>query len=82
VAGNTQFYSTRYGLDPTRNPFRTYIERAGLKSGPTFINSRSAHTPATLRALGEVVHADRRAHELIPPGYELTVCPPTVFSYC
>jgi len=80
VPGNPSFYGTRYGLDPTFDPFRMYFERAGLKSGPRFINSRFAHTPATLRSLGEIVNGDWRSRDLVPPGYELTVCPPTVFN--
>jgi hypothetical protein len=80
LPGNTQFYGTRYGHDPTCDPFRIYIEKAGLKSGPRFINSRFANTPATLRSLGEVVNADWHARGLIPRGYQLTVCPPTAFN--
>jgi hypothetical protein len=80
LPGNTQFYGTRYGHDPGFDPFRAYIEKAGLKSGPRFINSRFANTPATLRTLGEIVNADWHARGLVPRGYQLTVCPPTVFN--
>lgn len=80
LPGNTQFYGTRYGLDPTFDPFGPYISRAGLKSGPRFINSRFAHTLATLRSLGEIINADWKSQHLIPPGYVLTVCPPTAFN--
>jgi len=80
VPGTHAFYGTRYGLDPAFDPFRMYFERAGLTSGPRFINSRFAHTPGTLRSLGEIVKADWRSRGLVPPGYELTVCPPTVFN--
>jgi hypothetical protein len=80
LPGNTQFYGTTFGHDPTSDPLRSYIERAGLKSGPRFINSRFAHTPATLRSLGEVIDADWRSRGLIPAGYQLAVCPPTVFN--
>jgi hypothetical protein len=80
LPGNTQFYGTRFGHDPSFDPFRVYIEKAGLKSGPRFINSRFAHTPATLRSLGEAVNADWHTRGLIPHGYQLLVCPPTVFN--
>jgi hypothetical protein len=80
LPGNTQFYGTRYGLDPTFDPFGPYIDKAGLKSGPRFINSRFAHTPATLRSLGVIVNGDWKSRNLIPAGYQLTVCPPTVFN--
>src|SRR5215510_10451223 len=80
LPGNAQFYGTTYGLDATFDPLRTYFEQAGLTSGPRFINSRFAQTPATLRSLGAVVNADWKARGLIPRGYELGVCPPTVFN--
>lgn len=80
LPGNAQFYGTRYGLDPTFDPFAPYIQKAGLKSGPRFMNSRFAHTLATLRSLGEIVNADWKARNLVPAGYHLTVCPPTVFN--
>jgi hypothetical protein len=80
LPGHTQFYGTTYGLDPTFDPLQPYFERAGLTSGPRFINSRFAHTPATLRSLGAAVNPDWKAQGFIPPGYELGVCPPTVFN--
>jgi hypothetical protein len=75
-----QFYGTTYGLDPTCDPFAPYIERAGLKSGPRFINSRFSHTPASLRSLGQAINADWRELGLIPAGYQFTICPPTAFN--
>jgi hypothetical protein len=75
-----QFYGTTNGLDPTWDPLRGYIHQAGLKSGPRFINSRFSHTPATLRSLGEVINADWKQRQLIPTGYRLNICPPTVFN--
>lgn len=75
-----QFYGSQYGLDPTCDPLRGYIERAGLKSGPRFINSRFSHTPGSLRTLGAAINADWNEHGLIPAGYQLFVCPPTVFN--
>jgi hypothetical protein len=75
-----QFYGTRYGLDPTCDPLRDYIEQAGLKSGPRFINSRFLHTPGSLRTLGAAINADWTERGLIPAGYQLFVCPPTVFN--
>lgn len=75
-----QFYGTPYGLDPTRDPLRIYIEKAGLKSGPRFLNSRFSHTPGSLRTLGAVINADWGERGLIPSGYQLFVCPPTVFN--
>jgi hypothetical protein len=80
LPGNIQFYGSRHGLDPSLDPFSPYIERAGLRSGSRFINTRFAHTPATLRALGEVVVADWHSRKLIPKNYILTGCPPTVFN--
>jgi len=75
-----QFYGTTYGFDPTCDPFAPYIERAGLKSGPRFINSRFAHTPGSLRSLGHVINTDWMELGLIPPGYRFTICPPTAFN--
>jgi hypothetical protein len=75
-----QFYGTTYGLDPTCDPFAPYIQRAGLKSGPRFINSRFCHTPASLRTLGEAIHADWAEFGLIPAGYRFSICPPTAFN--
>ena len=80
LPGHTQFYGTTYGLDPTFDPLGAYFEKAGLTSGPRFINSRFAHTPATLRSLGSVVNPDWKARGFIPAEYELGVCPPTVFN--
>jgi hypothetical protein len=70
----------RCGLDPTCDPLRGYIENAGLKSGPRFINSRFSHTPGSLRTLGAAISADWTERGLIPAGYQLFVCPPTVFN--
>jgi hypothetical protein len=80
LPGNIQFYGSRHGLDPSLDPFGPYIEKAGLRSGSRFINTRFAHTPATLRALGQVVLADWQSRKLIPKNYILTACPPTVFN--
>jgi hypothetical protein len=80
LPANTQFYGSIYGLDPTFDPLRTYFEQARLQSGPRFINSRFAQTPATLRSLAAVVIGDWKTQGFIPPGYELAVCPPTVFN--
>jgi len=80
LPSNIQFYGSRYGLDPSLDPFGPYIERAGLRSGSRFINTRFAHTPATLRALGKVVLADWESRKLIPKKYIQTACPPTVFN--
>ena len=81
VPGHTQFYGATYGLDPTFDPLRAYFEQAGLTSGPRFINSRFAHTAATLRSLGAIVNPDWKARGFIPSGYQLGVCPPTVFNF-
>jgi len=75
-----QFYGTTYGFDPTCDPFAPYIERAGLKSGPRFINSRFSHTPGSLRSLGTVINADWQELGLIPAGYQFNICPPTAFN--
>ena len=75
-----QYYGTRYGLDPTCDPFRGYIEKAGLKSGPRFLNSRFSHTPGSLRSLGAAINAHWSERGMIPAGYQLFVCPPTVFN--
>ena len=80
LPGNIQFYGSRYGLDPSLDPFGPYIEKAGLRSGPRFINTRFAHTPASLRTLGEVIRDDWQSRKLIPQGFVLTACPPTVFN--
>jgi hypothetical protein len=75
-----QFYGTTYGFDPSCDPFTPYIGRAGLKSGPRFLNSRFSHTPASLRSLGHVIDEDWQDLGLIPPGYQFTICPPTAFN--
>jgi hypothetical protein len=80
LPGNTQFYGTTYGLDPTFDPLQTYFEKAGLTSGPRLVNSRFSQTPGTLRSLGAIVNPDWTARGFIPHGYSLAVCPPTVFN--
>jgi len=75
-----QFYGTTYGVDPTCDPFTPYIERAGLKSGPRFINSRFCHTPGSLRSLGHAINVDWQELGLIPAGYQFSICPPTAFN--
>ncbi len=67
-------------MDLTSDPFTPYIARAGLKSGPRFINSRFCHTPGSLRTLGHAINVDWQELGLIPAGYQFSICPPTAFN--
>ncbi|HEX8072469.1 MAG TPA: hypothetical protein VF546_21155 [Pyrinomonadaceae bacterium] len=75
LPGNRQFYGTRYGHDPTADPFAPYMGRAGMMNG-----TRYAHNYTTLREFVRVVNEDWRARGLLPRGYRMTICPPVVFN--
>jgi len=72
---NRQFYGTRYGFDPSADPFAVYMGPAGMTNG-----TRYAHNYLSLRAFISVVTEDWRAKSLLPKGYRVTVCPPAVFN--
>lgn len=75
LPGNRQFYGTAYGHDASADPFATYIGRAGMMNG-----TRYAHNYLSLRIFLRIVNDDWRARSILPAGYRLTVCPPTVFN--
>jgi len=73
LPGNRQFYGTRYGHDPSADPFAPYMGRAGMMNG-----TRYAHNYLSLREFVRVVNEDWRARRLLPKSYRLTICPPAV----
>jgi hypothetical protein len=73
LPGNRQFYGSRYGHDPSADPFAPYMGRAGMMNG-----TRYAHNYLSLREFVRVVNEDWRARRLLPDGYRATVCPPAV----
>jgi hypothetical protein len=75
LPGNRQFYGTPYGFDATADPFAVYLGRAGMTNA-----TRYAHNYLSLREFMRVVNEDWRAHDILPEGYRLTVCPPAVFN--
>lgn len=75
LPGNRQFYGTLYGFDATRDPFDSYISRAGLSN-----STRYDHNYLSLREFLQVVNKDWREQSLMPTGYRLTICPPAVFN--
>jgi hypothetical protein len=75
LPGLRQFYGTRYGHDPSADPFAPYMGRAAMVNG-----TRYAHNYTSLRAFVAVVNEDWRARKLLPAGYRATVCPPAVFN--
>ena len=75
LPGNHQFYGTPYGLDPTADPLADYMAHAGFATGTRF-----DHNYASLRELDDLITKDWMARSLMPNGYHLTICPPTVFN--
>jgi hypothetical protein len=75
LPGNRQFYGTPYGFEPTADPFRRYLGRAGFASG-----TRYGHDYASLREMGRIINTEWRERGLMPEGYRLTLCPPLVFN--
>ena len=75
LPGNRQFYGTAYGHDASADPFAPYMGRAGMMNG-----TRYAHNYLSLRIFLRIVNDDWRARSILPAGYRLTVCPPTVFN--
>lgn len=75
LPGNKQFYGTRYGFDPTTDPFSSYFGRSGMMSG-----TRYAHNYTAIQNLVNVINDDWRKDSLLPKKYRLTICPPAVFN--
>jgi hypothetical protein len=75
LPGNRQFYGTTYGHDTSADPFAPYMGRAGMMNG-----TRYAHNYLSLRNFLSIVNDDWRARSILPTGYRLTICPPTVFN--
>lgn len=75
LPGNRQYYGTRYGFDPTADPYAPYFGRAGMVNG-----TRYAHNYISLRAFLRVINDDWRARSVMPRGYRVTICPPAIFN--
>lgn len=75
LPGNHQFYGTPYGLDATADPLALYMARAGFATGTRF-----DHNYASLRKMGDLITKDWRSRSLMPRGYRLTICSPTVYN--
>jgi len=72
---NRQFYGTLYGHDATADPFASYLSQAGFTN-----STRYAHTYVPVREFVTLVTNDWRARGLLPRGYRLTVCSPTILN--
>jgi hypothetical protein len=72
---NRQYYGSVYGQDASKDPYATYMGRAGMMNG-----TRYAHNYLSLREFIRVVNEDWRARKLLPDGYRVTVCPPAIFN--
>lgn len=72
---NRQWYGTRFGFDPTRDPFSRYFGLAGFTEP-----SRYGHNYRSLVSFIERVNEDWRARGLLPTGYRMTLCPPSLFN--
>ena len=68
----------QYGLDLTCDSLRGYIERR-TRVRPA-IHGRGFAYAGITPTLGAAIHADWTGRGLIPAGYQLFVCPPTVFN--
>jgi hypothetical protein len=75
LPGNQQYYGTLYGFDPTADPYADYMGAAGMMNG-----TRYAHNYLSLRAFLAVVSDDWRARGILPSGYRVSICPPTIFN--
>jgi hypothetical protein len=75
LPGNRQFYGSVYGHDASKDPYATYMGRAGMMNG-----TRYAHNYLSLREFIRVVSEDWRTRKLLPAGYRVTVCPPAIFN--
>lgn len=72
---NRQFYGTRYGHDPLRDPFADYMGAAEMTNGMRF-----DHNYLRLRRFFEIVNEDWKNRGILPEGYRVTLCPPAVFN--
>ena len=72
---NRQYYGSVYGQDASKDPYATYMGRAGMMNG-----TRYAHNYLSLREFIRVVNEDWRASKVLPAGYRVTVCPPAIFN--
>ena len=75
LPGNRQFYGTRYGHDPYRDPFADYMGAAEMTNGMRF-----DHNYLLIRRFFEIVNEDWKKRNLIPEGYRITLCPPAIFN--
>ncbi|MGE3509621.1 MAG: hypothetical protein AB7N65_12140 [Vicinamibacterales bacterium] len=72
---NRQSYGTPFGFDPTRDPFFRYFGAAGFTE-----RSRYGHNYLAMAKFLEAVNEDWRARGLLPAGYRVTLCPPSLFN--
>ncbi len=75
LPGNRQSYGTRFGFDPTRDPFVPYFGPAGFTE-----RSRYGHNYRALAKFVEIVNTDWRRMGLLPADYRMTLCPPALFN--
>lgn len=75
LPGNRQFYGTRYGHEPYRDPFADYMGAAEMTNGMRF-----DHNYLLIRRFFEIVNEDWKRRNLIPEGYRVTLCPPAIFN--
>lgn len=75
LPGNRQSYGTRFGFDPTRDPFYPYFGPAGFTE-----RSRYGHNFLAIAKFVEIVNEDWRARGILPAGYRMTLCPPALYN--